>query len=270
MTNELEPTARSGVRPPRRWWALVASAAALSLLASVGTVVVSAAVAPTVAGAATCAPTQPGKVAYTTIATPAPTRPTALIVISRVTISNLNSGCNGRTAKLVFEGNTTGDPSGPKTTLSTVTSTKKCTGAALGSPNKIAKGSITFTLCPTPATRGRYVHVHDLTFLTFSIAGTTTHITTPTSPTNTPGTTTPTPTTTSTTVITNPTKGTGGSGGGTGVSTSSSSTTGGSLAFTGAEIAAMVTGGLIIILLGLFLLLLARRRRDEATGDGTS
>lgn len=240
MTDELQPAGRSADRSPCRWRALVASAAALSLLASIGMVVVSAGIAGAVA---TCATTQAGKVTYATVATPAPSRPTALTVISSVTLSNLNAGCNGQTAELVFEGNTTGDPSGSKATLSTVTSARNpCTGTPLATPVKIATGSITVALCPTPGTAGSYVHVHDLTFLTLSIAGVTVPVTTSTGSSN------------------NSDNGTQR------VATATAASTG--LAFTGADIAAMVGGGLLVILLGLFLLLVSRQRRGRQATDG--
>lgn len=249
MTTGLEPKHPSTGRSPRRWRA-VATAAALCLVASFGTVVLSAAVAPTVAGAATACATQPGTVTYKTIATPSPTRPTALTVIESVTVSKLSGTCDGSTAKLVFEGNAAGDSGGAKTTLSTITSAKNpCDGATLSKATSVATGSITFTLCPTPGTAGSYVHVHDLTYLTMSIAGATVPIKSPTAATQSTG--------------------SGGGAGNNGShSVTSATSSSSSLAFTGADIALMTGGGVLVVLLGLFLLLISRRHRSATGGDG--
>lgn len=251
MTSEPEPPTRSRARPPVRWRALAASAAVLSLLASATTVVLSSAVAPTIAGAVpTCAATQPGKVTYKVVAAPAP-RPTALTAISSVTIYNLSSGCNGLAATLLLEGNTTGNPTTPATVLSTATSkVNACTTAS--PPVTVKTGSITFNLCSTSTATDRYVSVHDLTKLTLTIAGVVITVT---------------PTTSASSSNGGSTAGSNSGTGNTRIATAASTASG--LAFTGADIAATTIGGLLVILLGLFLLLISRRRRSGAAGDAT-
>lgn len=157
-------------------------------------------------------------------------------------LTGLSPGCDGGTVKLVLRGNTAGQPAattaaGKATPISsTATSTvTPCTGTKLATPVRVVTGSIQLKLCraSTPASPGPYVTVYDLTHLTLTVAG----------------------------VAISP-KGV--------VFTTGSSaphgTTTGALAFTGADIAAMVAAGLLLLALGALLLLWDRRRRHRAPG----
>lgn len=215
----------------KRLAAMVGAAAVISG----GGLTLCATASPTVAAAATACGSTPAKVHYELALTSnAP-------MISAIALSGLATGCNGATAKLTLRGNSTGSSATSSKTpvLSTADSTvTPCSGGKLTTPTKVKTGSITFRLCrtSTAASPGPYVSVHDLTNLTLTIGGASVS----------PG---------SVVFTTGPTGHNGGSG-----------ATAGALAFTGADIAAMVAAGLILLALGM-LLVLWERRRHRLTGS---
>lgn len=264
MTKERAAVNRPFRRSARQWWRAVLAAALVSLLTAAGLVVVTSVVAPAPAGAVTSCGASPAYVHYKVAA--APTSSTFSVVISAVTLSHLTTTCDGKAAKLTFFGNPAGDPSTPATTtLSTATSSvDSCTGSPVAT-GEIRGGTITLHLCMTPnppKKTARYVSVLDLTRLTLTVGGIQVVIKTPTSPSNS----TPTPTTTAVGPKTGSSNGSGSGGSHNVPVSTSATTTGGSLAFTGAEIAAMTAGGLVIVLLGLLLILVSRRRRQTTGG----
>lgn len=242
-------------RAPHRWRTVIVATASLALITAGDLVVMSTAVLPPIASAATsCGSPQPFHVHYDVATGSGSATSPNLTMITAVTISTLDAGCNGKTAKLALVGNVSGTPKTTAHVMSTATSKLgPCTQAILPSPPTVTAGSITFTLCKTggPATD---VSVHDLTGITLAVAGTIVVVTPKTSPSssNNGGTTTA-----------------GSNSGNQNVPLATAASTGSSLAFTGADIAAMTIGGLLVILLGLFLLLLSRRRRSQATDGST-
>ncbi|MGH9075169.1 MAG: hypothetical protein ACRDZQ_13785 [Acidimicrobiales bacterium] len=261
MTTEALVMGPSPRRPRRRWWGLAAAMASMSLLATVGVVAISAAVTPTIAAAATsCTSSSGASISYHVVATPAPSRPTSLSMVSGVVVSGLSAGCDGETARLFLDGNTTGDPSAAGALLSTATSKlNPCSQAAVTPAPTVKTGSITLDLCATKSTKGSYVSVHDLTHLTLFVGGVQITVTPVTKA------------TTGTGTGAGSGSGSGSSGGSGGtkfvpVSTATVSQAG--LAFTGADIAAMTGAGLLIILAGLALLLWSRRRSQPGATAG--
>lgn len=234
---------------------MVAVVAGVSLFALAG--VASAVVSAPLAAAATAATAATGPTACGTVpahlrynwvlATPPAGNQTQVPRITSVVISDL-TGCDGKTAKLVLSGNSAGDPTTTHHPLATATSTVgPCTQDPVKPAPTVQNDAITFDLCPTGGPAA-YVSLHDVTYLTLSVGGTTVTISTITGSSSQTS-----------------SGGSSGSGGNVPVSTKAASSSG--LAFTGADIAAMTGGGLLLILLGLFLLLISRRRRSQAPGD---
>lgn len=240
-----------------RWVGIAASTTVATLLTTSGLQFMSSGVGQDVAGAVTSCGAMPALAHFKMVTTPSPhAQPPRLFAVAAVTISDLATGCNGNTATLDLGGNNTGNPKGSTTIFRVATSAKDpCTGQTLAASKQVhvATGSITFGLCPNPGHTASYISLHDLTHIALSIAG-------------------------QTVVIRNPTSSTASAsanGAGTGASTArpataSSTATAGSLAFTGAEIAAMTVGGSLVIVLGAFVILLARRRRSQSTASSPS
>lgn len=252
MREQAARPSASTCRPLRRW-GVVAATASSSLLTMIGFVVTSVAIHPAMAGASTaCASRQALSVSYTVATTKAPASPTANTVVTAVVIRNLNAGCDTLTANLLLEGNTAGNPATTAQVLSSATSKlNPCTGAKLSSPPTVKTGAITLDLCSTSKARARYVAVHDLTRITLTIGGTVI-VTTATAG--------------STSTNSSSSAGSNNTGGSNiPVSTVTASTS--SLAFTGAEITAMVASGISLVVGGLLFLRLSRRRRSPSAGS---
>ena len=244
-------TSETRRRTPLRWRvATFVVVLVVGALALVSTTMAATLLPTSIAGAAaTCNASPPAHISYHVAVTPWPSSPTETMVVSAVVVSGLGSGCDGLPASLLLSGNARRDPAAPATLFSTATSARDpCTQSKLSSPLTVKTGSIVLGLCARPGTKGSDVSIHDLTHLTLFVGGTQIGLT----------------------PVSSPASGSGSGGGPTGPrSLRIGAAVGTGLAFTGADIAAMTTGGLLIVLLGLFLLLISRRRRAQATGDTT-